>query len=193
MVEVEIDSIRISLISQHRIVMLRDIDGDRQLPIWIGPCEAEAITFELQDTEVARPLTHDLLKNAIEAMSGKVSHILINELRDQVFYARLYIDVDGTLLDVDCRPSDAIALAVRARTPIFIDEQIMGEVGILPEPDINEIESTLDLDDPPAATSESTEKPSAKTKETDETEGEATSPDAFSDFLNTLDFGDFDE
>lgn len=189
MVEVEIDSIRISLISQHRIVMLRDIDGERQLPIWIGPCEAEAITFELQDTEVARPLTHDLLKNTVEAMKGKVSHILINELRDQVFYARLYIDVDGTLLDVDCRPSDAIALAVRARCPIFIDEQIMGEVGILPEPDISDSE-IADVPSPEAKTSKAAE--IEPEEETDGADGDG-SPDAFSDFLDTLDFGDLDE
>ena len=85
MIEVVIDSIRISLISQHRIVMLRDIDGERQLPIWIGPCEAEAITIELQDVEIARPVTHDLLKNIISEMGGTVSHILINELKEQVY------------------------------------------------------------------------------------------------------------
>ena len=82
MIEVVIDSIRISLISQHRIVMLRDIDSERRLPIWIGPCEAEAITIELQDVEIARPVTHDLLKNVIEQMGGTVSHILINELNE---------------------------------------------------------------------------------------------------------------
>jgi len=140
----------------------------------------------LQDTEVARPLTHDLLKNTVEAMKGKVSHILINELRDQVFYARLYIDVDGTLLDVDCRPSDAIALAVRARCPIFIDEQIMGEVGILPEPDISDAEITA------ASATDSTEKPTKPAKDADSEDGDG-SPDAFTDFLDTLDFGDLDD
>ena len=122
MIEVVIDSIRISLISQHRIVMLRDVDGERQLPIWIGPCEAEAITIELQDVEIARPVTHDLLKNTITEMGGTVSHILISELRDQVFYARLFVDVSGDMLEIDCRPSDAIAVAVRAKVPVFVDE-----------------------------------------------------------------------
>lgn len=178
MVEVVIDSIRISLISQHRIVMLRDVDGDRQLPIWIGPCEAESITLELQDTEVARPLTHDLLKNVIEAMGGKVSHILINELRDQVFYARLYVDVNGTLIDIDCRPSDAIAVAVRAKVPVFIEEQVMDEIAIRPEPDISEGEPSTPASSKAAAT---------------KNEPEAESLDAFQGFIDSLDFGDFGE
>lgn len=169
MIEVVIDSIRISLISQQRIVMLRDIDGERQLPIWIGPCEAESITLELQDTEVARPLTHDLLKNTIEQLGGKASHILINELRDQVFYARLYVDTNGQLIDIDCRPSDAIALAVRAKVPIFIEEEVMNEIAIMPEPDISE--------------------PEANPADSDE---DAPPLDAFQDFVDTLDFDDFE-
>jgi bifunctional DNase/RNase len=164
MIEVVIDSIRISLISQHRIVMLRDVDGERRLPIWIGPCEAEAITIELQDVEIARPVTHDLLKNIIEEVGGTVSHILINELRDQVFYARLFIDADGEMLEIDCRPSDAIAVAVRAKVPIFVEEMVMEEAGILPEPDVDE--------------------------EVDEQEAEKL--DAFKDFVDTLDFDDFE-
>jgi len=138
MIEVVIDSIRVSLISQQRIVMLRDAESDHQLPIWIGPCEADAIGIELQDTELARPLTHDLLKNVVEQMGGTISHILINELRDSVFHARLYIKVDGETQNIDCRPSDAIALAVRAKVPIFVAEQVMAEAGITPEPDISE-------------------------------------------------------
>lgn len=164
MIEVVIDSIRISLISQHRIVMLRDVDGERRLPIWIGPCEAEAITIELQDVEIARPVTHDLLKNVIEELGGTVSHILINELRDQVFYARLFIDMGGNMNEIDCRPSDAIAVAVRAKVPIFVDEMVMEEAGILPEPDVEE-----------------------------EVGGDgAENLDAFKDFVDTLDFDDFE-
>jgi uncharacterized protein len=165
MIEVVIDSIRISLISQHRIVMLRDMDGERQLPIWIGPCEAEAITIELQDVEIARPVTHDLLKNVIGDMKGTVSHILINELRDQVFYARLFIDQGGEMLEVDCRPSDAIAVAVRAKVPIFVDEEVMDVAGIVPEAEPSE----------------------EGMKEDDER------LDAFRDFVDNLDFDDFDD
>lgn len=164
MIEVVIDSIRISLVSQHRIVMLKDADGEQQLAIWIGPCEAEAITIELQNTEVARPLTHDLLKNAIEELGGTVSHILINDLRNQVFYATLFVDVGGEVKEIDCRPSDSIALAVRANVPIFVAEEVMEQAGILPEPDIQE-----------------------EVAEDDE------SLDAFSDFVDTLDFDDLDE
>jgi bifunctional DNase/RNase len=165
MIEVEIDSIRISLVSQHRIVMLKDIDSEQQLAIWIGPYEAEAITIELQNTEVARPLTHDLLKNVIERMGGTISHILINDLRNQVFHATLFIDVNGEVKEIDCRPSDSIALAVRAKAPIFVEEHVMEEAGILPEPDLQEEEA--------GATEESL--------------------DAFSDFVDTLDFDDLDE
>lgn len=165
MIEVVIDSIRISLISQHRIVMLRDIDGERRLPIWIGPCEAEAITIELQDVEIARPVTHDLLKNVIEEMGGTVSHILINELRDQVFYASLFVDVGGEMKEIDCRPSDAIAVAVRAKVPVFVDESVMEEAGILPEPEVDEENIA----------GEDSEK-----------------LDAFKDFVDTLDFDDFE-
>jgi bifunctional DNase/RNase len=163
MIEVVIDSIRISLVSQHRIVMLKDIDSEQQLAIWIGPCEAEAITIELQNTEVARPMTHDLLRNAIEEMGGTISHILINDLRNQVFYATLFVDVDGDVKEIDCRPSDSIALAVRAKVPLFVEEDVMEAAGILPEPDLQE--------------------------EMEEDE----SLDAFSDFVDTLDFDDLDE
>jgi uncharacterized protein len=168
MIEVVIDSIRISLVSQHRIVMLKEIDTERQLPIWIGPCEADAITIELQDVKVARPVTHDLLKNVVEEMGGKISHVLVKELSDGVFHARLFVDMAGELLEIDCRPSDAIALAVRVKVPIFIAESVMDEAGILPEPDLQD-HDMMGEDD----------------------EGET--PDAFLDFVDTLDFDDFDE
>ncbi len=166
MIEVVIDSIRVSLISSQRIVMLRDIEGDQQLPIWIGPFEAEAIAIELQDTEIARPLTHDLLKNVIEALGGAITHIVISELRDSVFYARLHIRLNGRTQDIDCRPSDAIALAVRAKAPIYVAEEVMEEAGIVPEPDINERSAPE----------------SSAASEEEET------PDAFKDFLDSLDF-----
>ncbi len=170
MIEVEVDSIRISLVSQHRIVMLREIDSDRQLPIWIGPYEADAITLELQDMEVARPVTHDLLKNVITELGGKVSHVLIRALTDGVFYASLFVDVNGEMKEIDSRSSDAIALAVRVKAPVFVNESVMDEAGVLPEPNILE--------------------------ENDETEDDEGGPevlDAFSDFVDTLDFDDFEE
>jgi bifunctional DNase/RNase len=168
MIEVIIDSIRISLVSQHRIVLLREVDSERQLPIWIGPCEADAITIELQDVKVARPLTQDLLKNVIGELGGAVSHVLIKELNESVFHARLFINMDGEKdpREIDCRPSDAIALAVRAKVPIFIAEDVMDVAGVEPEPDMQEAEGG---------------------------EEDVGNLDAFSDFLETLDFEDFDE
>ena len=170
MIEVVIDSIRISLVTQHRIVMLKEMEGERQLPIWIGPCEADAITIELQDVKVARPVTHDLLKNVIDDMGGTVSHVLVKDLNDGIFHARLHVDANGQELEIDCRPSDAIALAVRANVPIFVSEAVMDEVSILPEPDIQEEDGAEeDAETPPEEA------------------------DAFIDFLDTLDFEDFDE
>jgi bifunctional DNase/RNase len=174
MIEVVIDSIRISLISQHRVVMLRDIDSERQLAIWIGPCEAEAITIELQDTEMARPLTHDLLENVVATMGGKVSHVLVSDLKTDVYYATLFVDQGGKLLEIDCRPSDAIALAVRVKCPIFVNEDVMEEAGVYPEPDISEEDQV----DGPLA---------------EEEEEDLSGLDAFKDFVDTLNFDDDEE
>ena len=168
MIEVAVDSIRISLVSQHRIVVLKETDNERQLPIWIGPYEADAITIELQDVEVARPVTHDLLKNVIEALGGKVSHVLIKALNDGVFYASLFVDINGELKEIDSRSSDAIALAVRVKVPIFVNESVMDEVGVLPEPDILQ-----------EAAPENKEAPEEL--------------DVFSNFVDSLDFDDFEE
>lgn len=165
MIEVAIDSIRISLVSQHRIVMLKEMDSDRQLPIWIGPCEADAITIELQDVKVARPVTHDLLKNIVVEMGGRISHVLIRALTEGVFYASLFVDLNEELHEIDCRSSDAIALAVRVKAPIFVNQEVMDEAGILPEADIQE-------------------------PETSDAEVDA---DAFADFVDSLDFDDLDK
>jgi bifunctional DNase/RNase len=158
MIEVTVDSIRASLMSQHRVVILRDADGERYLPIWIGPFEAEAITLELQQVELARPLTHDLLRAVIIKMGARVSHVLVNELRDDTFYARVVLDNNGHPLEIDSRPSDAIALAVRAKAPIFVAESVMEKAAITPDEGIScsdeeslsvfrEFVDTLDLDD----------------------------------------------
>ena len=114
MIEVTIDSIRVSLMSQHRIVVLKEIDAERFLAIWIGPDTAEAITMQLQEVSVARPMTHDLLKNTITEMGAKISHIMINALRNDVFYAQIVLDIEGKSIEIDSRPSDALALAVRS-------------------------------------------------------------------------------
>lgn len=129
LIPVSIDSIRVSLVSPHRIVVLKDED-DRFLPIWIGPFEAEAITIALQKQEVARPLTHDLLKSVIAEVGGKPSHVVVNELRDDTFFARIVVNLDKRQIELDSRPSDAIALAVRLAVPIFVSTTVMERAGV---------------------------------------------------------------
>src|SRR5512140_1469583 len=129
LIEVSIDSIRVSLVSPHRIVVLKDTD-DRFLPIWIGPFEADAITIALQGNQVARPLTHDLLKTMIREAGGVPSHILVNELREDTFYARIVMELNEKHVEVDSRPSDAIALAVRFQIPIYVAPAVMETAAI---------------------------------------------------------------
>jgi len=162
MIQVVIDSIRVSLMSSHRVVLLREMDSERQLPIWIGPFETDAIVVRLQEVETARPLTHDLLTTVIQELGGTVSHVLVDALKDDYFTAKILIDQDGKMLEIDARPSDAIALAVRVQAPVFVSEQILDEVGILPE---EEIISTEDIEIPDEEL------------------------DVFRDFLDTLDLG----
>lgn len=136
MVEVMIDSIRVSLMSQHRVVILKDIDSDRYLPIWIGNSEADAITMTLQEMEVVRPMTHDLLKNVIVELGGDVDYIVISDLRNEVFYAKIVLDANGKRLEIDSRPSDAIALAVRLHVPVYIEDAVMGKAAVQPEEEV---------------------------------------------------------
>ena len=117
MIQVEIESVRMSLLSQHRLVVLKDIERERFLAIWIGPFEADAITIELQGVQVARPLTHDLLRTIISTVGLHVNYVVVNDLRNETFYARIVMDFNGKTLEVDSRPSDAIALAVRVAAP----------------------------------------------------------------------------
>jgi bifunctional DNase/RNase len=161
MIKVKIDSIQVSLMSEHRVVILKDVNTERYLPIWIGPYEADAIAIRLRNVEIARPLTHDLLKNVIAKMGGEVSYIIVDDLRNDTFYANVAVDLDGRRVKIDSRPSDAIALAVRANAPIFVTEDIMAQAGITPETDVSEetqaqelsvfsdFISTLNLDDLP--------------------------------------------
>lgn len=139
MVPVAIHSIQVSLMSHHRVVILKDLrsEDERLLPIWIGPFEADAITIQLQGQEVIRPLTHDLLKSTIQALGATVSYVVINDLSDNTFYARIVLQANGRELEVDSRPSDAIALAVRTDSPIYVDEEVLNRAAITPSPDIS--------------------------------------------------------
>ena len=133
MIEVEIDSVRVSLTNQQRIVVLKEIDRDRYLPIWIGPYEAEAITIALQEIEISRPQTHDLVKNTIENLDARIARIVISDLKDDIFYGTLVIQKDDNEIKIDCRPSDAIAIAVRVHVPIMVAVSVMDQASILPE------------------------------------------------------------
>jgi len=132
-IELKIDSLRVSLTNQQRIVVLKQVDADRFLPIWIGPYEAEAITIALQEIEVSRPQTHDLLNNLVTLMGGRLIRVVISALKDDIFFGTLTVEKDGELIEVDSRPSDAIAIAVRAHVPILADVKVMDEASIIPE------------------------------------------------------------
>jgi bifunctional DNase/RNase len=137
MIKVTIDSVRASLLSQHRVVVLKEEGLERYLAIWIGPYEADAITIKLQSVEVARPLTHDLLEQSVRRLGAKVSHVVVNDLHDDTFFARIVVDQDGERIELDSRPSDAIALAVRVQSPIFVSESVMERAGVVPDEEID--------------------------------------------------------
>jgi bifunctional DNase/RNase len=134
MVPVTIDSIRVSLISQHRLIVLKEQGGNRYLPIWIGAFEAEAITIKLQGAVLARPLTHDLLLRCINQLGGEVQRVVITDLRQDTFYANIYVRRNGEEIAIDSRPSDAIALAVRAGVPVFVADTVMEVAASEPDP-----------------------------------------------------------
>lgn len=127
----DLAGVRVELPSNQPIVLLKERGGDRYLPIWIGAAEAAAIALAVQGVVTPRPMTHDLLKNILEEMSVQVQRIVITELRDGTFYAVITMQRDGESYEVSSRPSDAIALAVRIRAPIFANEEVLAEASIL--------------------------------------------------------------
>ena len=172
-----IDSIRVSLMNYQRVVILKEKDSDRYLPIWIGPAEADAIAVKLQDISVPRPLTHDLLRSIIEKLSANVSHIYISDLQNDTFYARIMIHIDGKEMEIDSRPSDAIALAVRAQVPIYAEEQVLEKAGVLLDKETGK----------PIAQEEGTSEEGERAPVSEE---EQRRMSAFTDFINTLDLDD---
>ena len=135
MVEVVIDSIRVSLINQQRIVILRDIARERYLAIWVGVYEAEHLAIALQGVETARPLTYDLLTGMLKSLGARVLQVEVIALRDETFYGNIVVEINGEIVNVDSRPSDAINLAARVGAPILIAEEVMETAGITPEKD----------------------------------------------------------
>jgi bifunctional DNase/RNase len=170
MIKVFIDSIRVSLMSQLRVVILKDPVSGKYLPIFIGPCEAEAIAVKLQGMNVERPLTHDLLKSVITELGGRVQHIVVNDLRQDTFYAQIVVEQDGQTQIIDSRPSDAIALSVRLDVPIYVEESVMDRAAIMPDEEV-----------------ESENPASPKSPENEESEERLS---VFEDFIEMLDLDD---
>lgn len=130
MLELSLVGVRVELPSNQPIVLLKEVDGERYLPIWIGAVEATAIAFALQGIETPRPMTHDLLKDILTSTDVSVDRILINDLVDSTFYATIRMGKEGRAIEVSSRPSDAIALAVRINAPIYADESVLEQAGI---------------------------------------------------------------
>ncbi|MGI8688366.1 MAG: bifunctional nuclease family protein [Thermomicrobiales bacterium] len=168
MIESVVESVRVSLVTNQRVVILKELEGERYLPIWIGPFEAEAIAMELQGVEAPRPLPYDIMKKIIGDLGGRVRRVLISGLREDVFYATIVIEAAGRQIEVDSRSSDAIALAVRTKVPIFVDESVMDKAGV----PFGEDEEEIDAEAKP--------KPSPEDEKLT----------SFRNFINSLDFSD---
>lgn len=146
MIEVTIDSIRVSLMSQQRVVILRELDSDRHLPIMVGIYEAEHLSLALQGVEVSRPLTYDLFVNILDSMDAEVIHVEVVSLRDETYFGNIAININGDLQNIDSRPSDAMNLAIRMNVPIFVAEDVMDEAGLIPDDDLSESLPDEELD-----------------------------------------------
>ncbi|HUT96931.1 MAG TPA: bifunctional nuclease family protein [Dehalococcoidales bacterium] len=167
----------------QRVVILKEKESDRYLPIWIGPAEADAIAIKLQNAPVQRPLTHDLLKSVIDVLGATVDHIIISDLKGDTFYGKIVLSVDGGQMEVDARPSDALALAVRLveqaeDAPIFAEEVVLDKAGIMLDKETGKPVQEMEAGGTVA------KKPS---------EEEIKRMSAFYDFINTLDLEDFDK
>ncbi len=172
MIETIVDSIRVNLVTQNRVLFLREVEGDRHLPIWIGEFEAHAIAMELQGMSAQRPMPYDLVKSLVGELSGTIARVVVTDLSQDIFYARVVVQVGGQTVEIDSRPSDAIAIAVRAKCPILVDDLVMDRAGI-------SIASEDDGDDDGAGG-----------------DGEQLSADElgiFREFINTLDLDDFEK
>jgi uncharacterized protein len=173
LIEMIVESVRVNLQNYQRVVVLKEKESDRYLPIWIGNNEADAIVMQMQSVQVPRPQTHDLLRSVISELGAKVTRIVVSDLAEDVFYARIGIDLDGKHVEIDSRPSDAIALAVRAQAPIFAEDAVLDKAGV-----------SMDGEHPeqPGAEGQTGEHQPSKADE------EKLNP--FRDFINTLDLDD---
>ena len=174
MLELVIDCIRVSLMNYQRVVILRVKDTDKFLPIWIGPTEADAIALKLQNVDVPRPLTHDLLFDVITSLDATVDRIVVSDLSDDTFYAKIVLQANGTTMEVDSRPSDAIALAVRTESPIFAETSVVEKAAVQLDAETGRASEPEEDDDTP--------------RPVDEEERKRLS--AFEDFIGSLDLED---
>jgi uncharacterized protein len=189
MIRVTVDSIRVNLLSQQRMVMLREVDNRRYLPIWIGAFEAEAIGTAMQGHEPPRPLTHDLLRNVITELGGTVQYIAVTQLQDTTYYARIVVDVRGVRREIDARPSDAIALGLRVDAPIYVAEQVLDQAGVtLNEDDDEEEEEDEAEPELPSALSlpPARERRAERREEPEEQDVNEENLSVFRDFINSL-------
>ena len=176
MIEVQIDSVRVHLMTPSRMVVLKQVNSERYLPIWVGPYEAEAITVALQEVEMIRPLTHDLLKNVFGAFNARIIRIEIVKLENDIYYGTIVAEVDGREIYVDSRSSDAIALSVRAHVPILVHPSVMDSAGIIPEQDMPDEEEAPEKSEPAPLSKEGAERLTV-----------------FEDFLGKLDLDKLDD
>lgn len=128
MIEVDVANVAIDVKSKMPVIVLKEKEGEKTLPIWIGLFEAQSIALAMENIKPPRPLTHDLAKSLIEKLQGKVNRVVVNDLKNNTFYARILIQQNGEDIQVDSRPSDAIALALRLKIPIFIEEEVLSKV-----------------------------------------------------------------
>lgn len=177
MLELTIDGIRASLNRyEQRVVILRVKDTNRYLPIWIGPMESDAIVVKLQEVSISRPLTHDLLSSVISSLGATVDRIIVHDLSNDIFYAKIVLQVNDGTIEVDSRPSDAIALAVRTKCPIFAEQEVVDKAAV-----------ELDLDTGKAVVSSEAEQSSRPQPVTEE---ERRSLSAFEGFIGSLNLED---
>jgi uncharacterized protein len=135
LVEMQIESVRVHMLSNRHVVILKDNEGDRYLPIWIGAWEASAIAMRLQGLAAERPLTHDLFAAALDRLGVRVERVVISELTEETYHARIHLERDGVQVEVDARPSDALALAVRAEVSIYAADEVLAQAALAADPD----------------------------------------------------------
>ena len=174
MMELEIESIRVRQETKQRAVVLRVKESDLYLPIFIGHFEVEAIRLKLMDGEVPRPMTHDLLGSVIGNLGGSVQRIIVSELKNDTFFAKIVVDYNGNSIEIDSRPSDALALAVRTNAPICAEDDVVEQAGVNLDVEMEESNSTDDKEGASAPVAEE----------------ELERLSAYTDFIDSLDLDD---